>query len=117
MISNLPEQTGAESLKKISGSKHVINATVDFDNLRGICRGTGRLQLRLNNGESADQVKLNFLRLGYQVSENDTDKKRKSVLTGTPNREDREMNPDSRMQRVNDLATQNPDCFGSTQEF
>jgi len=83
-ISNLPENIAADNLKKISGSKHVINATIDFDNLKGTCRGSGRVQLRLNNGETADQVKLNFLRLGYQVSEHDTDSKRKCTITGTP---------------------------------
>jgi len=43
VIGNLPPQTEAHILKKISGSKHVINATVEEDNFRGVCTGNGRL--------------------------------------------------------------------------
>jgi hypothetical protein len=69
VIGNLPPSTEAHTLKKISGSKHVINATVEEDNFRGVCTGNGRLQIRLNHGENVDSVKLNFMRLGYSVSE------------------------------------------------
>jgi hypothetical protein len=62
VVGNLPEYYKAENLKRISGSKHVIGATVEEDNFRGICKGTGRIQIRLNNGESSDLVKLNFLK-------------------------------------------------------
>lgn len=61
-MSQLPPNTNSEALKKISGSKHVFEATVDEDNLKGICSGTGRIKIRLNHGETADKVKLNFLR-------------------------------------------------------
>ena len=43
VIGNLPPQTQAHTLKKISGSKHVINVTVEEDNFRGVCTGNGRL--------------------------------------------------------------------------
>jgi hypothetical protein len=52
-------------LRKISGSRHIISATVDVNNFSGACKGTGRIQIRLNHGETADQVKLNYLRKGY----------------------------------------------------
>jgi len=68
-IGNLPPQTQAHTLKKISGSKHVISATVEEDNFRGVCTGNGRIQIRLNHGETVDSVKLNFARLGYSVNE------------------------------------------------
>jgi len=62
VVGNLPENYKAENLKKISGSRHVIGATVEEDNFKGVCKGNGRIQIRLNNGESSDLVKLNFLK-------------------------------------------------------
>lgn len=61
-VSNLPANTTVNDLKKMAGSKHVYSAVVDEDNFLGKCTGTGRLQIRLSEGENADQVKLNFLR-------------------------------------------------------
>ena len=45
-------------MKKISGAKHVIAATVDEDSIRNICTGTGRIKLRLNGDDDVDNVKL-----------------------------------------------------------
>jgi len=42
-INGLPEHMDARELKKASGAKHVISSTVDEDNMRGICLGTGRI--------------------------------------------------------------------------
>lgn len=47
-VSNLPQHFDARELKKASGARHVIKATVDEDNMKGICLGTGRIQIRLN---------------------------------------------------------------------
>lgn len=82
LVSKLPADTEALTLKKIAGSKHVISATIDEDKLMGTCTGTGRVQIRLNNGETADQVKFNFMRLGYQVKDlNGDSKARKESIT------------------------------------
>lgn len=43
VISGLPRDSQAENLKTISGSKHVISATIETDNFRGICTGNGRI--------------------------------------------------------------------------
>ena len=51
-VQGLPEHMDARELKKISGAKHVISATVDEDKLKGTCLGTGRIQIRLNQGET-----------------------------------------------------------------
>ena len=53
-MSNLKEDTQADNLKRISGSRHVISAVVDEDNMLGTCKGTGRIQIRLNNGETVE---------------------------------------------------------------
>lgn len=88
---NLKADTQPENLKKISGSKHVISAVVDEDNMLGTCKGTGRIQIRLNNGETAEQVKLNFLREGIIVTEHSIDPRKKPNLTGMPREKSREM--------------------------
>lgn len=84
VIGNLPEHYKAENLKRVSGSKHVIGATVEEDNFRGICKGTGRIQIRLNNGESSDLVKLNFLKQGFSVRDFEQDLRKKPIVTGLP---------------------------------
>jgi RNA recognition motif-containing protein len=69
VVSNLPKHFDEKALRKVSGSKHIISAVVDVDNFTGSCKGTGRIQIRLNHGETADSVRLNFLRLGYKVED------------------------------------------------
>lgn len=43
VVSKLPSNTEVTTLKKIAGSKHVISASIDEDNVKGVCKGTGRL--------------------------------------------------------------------------
>ena len=102
VIANLPATTQAQTLKKISQSKHVVSATVDEDNFRGVCTGTGRTQIRLNHGETADQVKLNFLRLGYKVTDFSQDPRKKPIITGQPREQDKEV-ANHRMEKQNFL--------------
>ena len=66
-VKGLPENCEARKLKEISGSKHVISATVEEDNMKGICNGNGRIKLRLNGSETVDQVMLNFANMGLEV--------------------------------------------------
>lgn len=47
-LSNLTPDTDEAALKKIAGAKHVIAAEVEIDALKGTCRGTGSIQIRLN---------------------------------------------------------------------
>lgn len=91
VVSNLKPDAQADTLKKIAGSKHVVNAVVDEDNMLGTCKGTGRIQIRLNNGETTEQVKLNFLREGIIVYEHSSDPRKKPNLTGIPREKSREM--------------------------
>lgn len=83
-MTGLPQNAKPENLKKISGSKHVIKATVDEDNLLGTCKGTGRIQIRLGQNENCDTVKLNFLREGIMVQEFASDPRKKPNVTGIP---------------------------------
>ena len=57
VLSNMsPEMTEAQ-VKQIANVKHVISANVDIDNLKGTCTGTGRIQVRLNDDETAETVR------------------------------------------------------------
>jgi len=66
-IRGLPENCEPSTLKAVSGSKHIINATVEEDNFKGTCTGTGRIKLRLNQGEHIDSVMMNFAKMGFSV--------------------------------------------------
>jgi hypothetical protein len=47
-LANLPGNSDLIGVKKMSGARHVISAALDEDNMKGICTGTGRIQIRLN---------------------------------------------------------------------
>lgn len=83
-INGLPEHMDARELKRASGAKHVISATVDEDKLKGICLGTGRIQIRLNQGETRDSVALNLVKNGWTVNEFTQDPRKQPNLTGIP---------------------------------
>jgi hypothetical protein len=53
-LGQLPQHIDQQDIKRIAGVKHVIDATVDVDNMKGICTGTGNVKLRISDGESLD---------------------------------------------------------------
>jgi len=55
-LSGLPSNTDLIGVKKMSGARHVISAQLDEDNMKGICTGTGRIQIRLNQDENLDDI-------------------------------------------------------------
>lgn len=83
-VSGLPPSCEIRDLKKVSQAKHVISAVVDENNFTGCCTGTGRIKIRLNHGESADDVRLNFLRKGYTVRDFEVQANKTPALTGPP---------------------------------
>lgn len=116
VIGNLPPDCQAHMLKKVCGSKHVISATVDEDNFRGICKGTGRIQIRLNHGETPETVKMNFMKMGYRVQDFEQDPRKKPIVTGLPKELQHEIN-DTKLEKQNFLLTQNPDIFGTSTQY
>jgi hypothetical protein len=60
----LPETFDEISLKKLANAKHIIQSEVKQDNLKGTCTGEGRLKIRLNEGESKNQIKQILLKAG-----------------------------------------------------
>lgn len=83
-VRGLPENFDPTSLKRVANVKHVISAEVAQDNLKGICTGDGRLKIRLNEGETVNQVRLNFVRAGYSVNLHQEDPRKRPDMTGIP---------------------------------
>jgi hypothetical protein len=115
-IADLPENFDARELKKMSGARHVISAAVDEDNMKGVCLGTGRIQIRLNQGESLDQVQLNFTKNGYRVSEHAVDPRKKPNLTGIPKEKQGDAK-DAKSAKQKFLSSQMPEAVGTSGSY
>jgi hypothetical protein len=87
-VTNLPQNFDQLSLRRVANVKHVIDATVEEDNVKGICTGNGRIKIRLNEGETINQVRLNFVRAGYSVNLHNEDPRKRPNVTG-PAKEDK----------------------------
>lgn len=83
-MKGLPENFDQQSLKRVANVKHVVSAEVREDNLKGICTGEGRIKIRLNEGETINQVRLNFVRAGYAVNVHSDDPRKRPNMTGPP---------------------------------
>jgi len=81
-LKNLGEGVDKIEVKKMSGARHVISVALDEDNMKGICRGTGRIQIRLNQNENLDDIQLNFTSKGVMVNEHSGDPRKKPNMTG-----------------------------------
>jgi hypothetical protein len=66
-LANLDPTTDEYELKRVAGVKHVIASEVDVDALKGTCRGTGSIQIRLNDGEDKEAIRQNFINRGFIV--------------------------------------------------
>jgi hypothetical protein len=106
----------ARELKKISGARHVISSTVDEDSLKGTCLGTGRIQIRLNSGETLDGVTLNFVKKGYTVHEYTQDNRKCPDVTAVPKEKPREIT-DARIAKQQFLSSQMPEATGNSGSY
>jgi hypothetical protein len=59
-VIGLPSTFNNNELKRVANVKHVVSAVVVEDNMKGICTGNGRIKIRLNDGETLDQVRKNY---------------------------------------------------------
>lgn len=83
-LRNLPSNADVRGVKQMAGVKHIISASVDEDNMKGICTGTGKIQVRLNADETVEQVELNFAKKGVMVNATKSDPRKKPNMTGAP---------------------------------
>ena len=83
-LSGLPESADEITVKKQANVKHVISTELQYDNMKGICRGEGRIKVRLNEGETEEQIVNNFKAAGYIVKKHTEDPRKKPAFTGPP---------------------------------
>ena len=83
----MPAQCDEAVLKRAAKVRHVIASEVDLDNLKGTCRGSGRIKIRLSDGETEAMIKNNLSRAGYWVSEHAENPKKNTAFSG-PGRND-----------------------------
>ena len=69
ILNGLNRNVDEIEIKKIANVKHVISSEVDIDTIRNTCSGTGRIKIRLNEGENKYDVMNNFKKLGVQISD------------------------------------------------
>lgn len=115
-VAGLPEHMDARELKRISGAKHVISTTVDEDRLKGTCTGTGRIQIRLNQGETQEGVTLNFVKNGWTVQEYAQDNRKCPDVTAIPKEKPREIT-DARVAKQQFLSSQMPEATGNSGSY
>ena len=100
----------------MAGVKHVVSATVDEDNMKGTCTGTGRIKVRLAQGETRDQIELNFTKNGVAVREFASDPRKKPNMTGPPKEFAKEIT-NTKNQKQGFLTTTNADVFGNSGSY
>lgn len=83
-LSGLPTNTDNITVKKMSGARHVIQVKLDEDRMKGTCKGTGRMQIRLNQNQNLEDIKANFAIKGINVNEFEADVGRKPNMTAPP---------------------------------
>jgi len=61
--------------------KHVITVVVDHDSITNACVGTGRIKMRLGPNENIENVKIQYLKAGYGITDHEENPKKKSAFT------------------------------------
>jgi hypothetical protein len=64
-LTGLPKDCDDARVKEVANVKHVISSDIKYDNFLGHCKGDGRVKIRLNEGETLEMVRANFIRAGY----------------------------------------------------
>jgi hypothetical protein len=82
-LEGLPKNCDETQVKKLANVKHVISTDLEFDNFKGECKGNGRVKIRLNEGETFEQVKANYEKAGFKVKAHTEDPRKRPVVTGT----------------------------------
>ena len=84
--------------------------------MKGTCTGTGKIQLRLNPGESVEQVELNFARKGVMVRASKNDPRKRPNMTGAPKEFASEIT-NTKDQKQKFLESKNNNIFGGAGSY
>jgi len=76
------------TIKNMCTGYHILSVETDFDNLKGTCKGTAKIKVReMPNDKSVDDLKLNFMQKGIDVSLAKNIHGKKNHYSDTPNRD------------------------------
>ena len=73
LFNNLPAEMDAESLKAMSGAKHVVRVAVKTDNIKNQCTGQGEITIRLFEQETKAEIVKRFRAAGLNVEDKPED--------------------------------------------
>ena len=85
--------------------KHVISADIEHDNLTGVCKGQGRIKIRLNEGESEQQIRANFTKAGYMLVEHTENPKKNTKFSGPSKDDGKSSNLIGKDKKAHEMAT------------
>lgn len=76
------------TIKNMCTGYHILSVETDFDNLKGTCKGTAKIKVReMPHDKSVDDLKLNFMQKGIDVSLAKNIHGKKNHYSDTPNRD------------------------------
>lgn len=116
-LGNLPSNIDRQRIKDVASVKHIVASDFDIDNLRGVATGDGRVKIRLNEGETIDQIRLNFLKAGYSVKNHELDARKKQVITGPEKELQGYHNMSAKDRKFHELQSKNPTAFGNHESY
>lgn len=77
-FTNLPGEMDAETLRAMSGTKHIVRAAVKTDNIKNQCTGEGEITIRLSEGDTKDDIIARYAAAGIHAEDKPEAEKRKS---------------------------------------
>jgi hypothetical protein len=110
-LRGLPRDCDDHAVKTAANVKHVISTDIQYDNFLGHCKGEGRVKIRLNEGETIEMVRANFIRAGYQVKTHVDDPRKKPTVTGPGKNDTTSQNMSAKERRDYALQTKAPVVF------
>ena len=68
-------------MRKIAGARHIVDAIVDHDTIRNQCIGSGKILVRLGEGEDLEQIKGKLNEAGLKVRETFSNASKRPTFT------------------------------------
>ena len=77
----MPSDTQAGDLRRLAGARHIVDAIVDHDTIKNQCVGSGKIRVRLGEGEDLEQIKGNLYQAGLDVRELQSNASKRPTFT------------------------------------
>lgn len=80
-LHNIPSQIDEQSLKKMTGARHIVKTELGQNSLKGTLTGDGRVSIRLPQGQDYGDVKSQLQKAGISASLHKAEPGRNSDFT------------------------------------